>query len=227
MYVFTFNFATILREINFDNFKTNFQQEYCGIYRILILLEKNFVKATHLLKKSHKRWFDGKKFWWEYESKSFHFSTLCTATEWKMRNLLSLMNISWKQHRVKSIDFTEFLRKNGKSISWFSRILWRKILPRYSWNFCQRSARENFSFFRMHHWVLEICSHFLNGFDRLHCILFSRKFGVSVSSLSVSKIVNFTFSHIQFTLTSNQSSIKLLIFLKFWRILEKRVTQSS
>ena len=170
----------ILISQKFFEVGVNFRHYHTVEHLLSRFFGKNFVKATHLLKKSHKRWFDGKKFWWEYESKSFHFSTLCTATEWKMRNLLSLMNISWKQHRVKSIDFTEFLRKNGKSISWFSRILWRKILPRYSWNFCQRSARENFSFFRMHHWVLEICSHFLNGFDRLHCILFSRKFGVSV-----------------------------------------------
>ena len=36
---------------------------------------KNFVKATHLLKKLLKSWFDEIVFWWE---KFFLFSTLCT-----------------------------------------------------------------------------------------------------------------------------------------------------
>ena len=48
----------------------------CGNYGNLLsrFFNKNFVKATHLLNKSLKSWFDRKKFQWDW---IFHFSTVC------------------------------------------------------------------------------------------------------------------------------------------------------
>ena len=68
---------------------------------------KTFVKATFLLKKSLKRWFDEIFFRWEY---IFHFTTLCT-----------------RLNSAEEIRFEEFYVQSVITINWWNprRIFWR------------------------------------------------------------------------------------------------------
>ena len=69
--------------------------------------DENFVKATFLLKKLVKRWFDEIFFRWEY---IFHFTTLCT-----------------RLNSAEEIRFEEFYVQSVITINWWNprRIFWR------------------------------------------------------------------------------------------------------
>ena len=91
---------------------------------------KNFVKATVLLNKSVKSWFDEIFFQWD---QIFHFSTLCTV--WSSHQKLFSWNQLFKLYLVTS--------------------LLKVLLSR---NFCQKNVRGNFRNFHTALWALFLCS---------------------------------------------------------------------
>ena len=99
---------------------------------------KKFVKTTHLLNKSLKNWFDGKKFRWEY---IFHFSTLCVVHCNFSKNVEKTTYLKI----IKSVfSRNSFQIRENDSFVW---LVWFNFLH-FSWNCFQQSKRIQIADFR-------------------------------------------------------------------------------
>ena len=138
---------------------------------------------------------------------------------WMFRENSTEWNAFW--------NFTEYLRKVEREYFVIFTHTSLKENSKLLFCICQKSVSENFSFFRMHHWATERRNFgiFLSPFYRLYCILC-----MYFHEYSVYQFYHFQFQKLfhvfscTFYSYFKLNNIRLLVFLKFFWILEKRVT---